>query len=252
MADQVTICNLALDSIGSRSEIASLDESSQSARTLSLHYQPSVEAVLQAAHWNFARKQVALTVLKAASGTPENPTGTGDIPPIPWLYAYALPSDCVQARYLMPSFSSAPAVGLGAASVPFFQGPAIRFLLSSDVDSNGSPVTVILTNQPGALLVYTCRITNPLLFDGQFVMALSNYLGSKIAIRLTGDKNMAKMAFQVADSTTKEARASNGNEGLTIIDSVPDWVRVRGYAADWAYPPGSMTWQSPQNLSFVT
>jgi hypothetical protein len=21
-----------------------------------------------------------------------------------------------------------------------------------------------------------------------------------------------------------------------VIDNIPDWIRVRGYAADWAYP----------------
>lgn len=246
MTDQATICNLALDAIGSRSEVASIDEDSQSARKLKLHWDAAVEAALQAAHWNFARKQVALTLLRDATTSP-----AGNVP-APWLYEYSIPSDMVQARYIMPDYSSASASVPGAAAVPYFSGPPIRFLISSDVDDNGNAINVILTNQPQALLVYTYRVTNPLLFDGQFVEALANYLGSRVCIALTGDKNMAKMAFSLAQQTSIDARASNGNEGLTVIDSIPDWMRVRGYASDWAYPPGSMFWQAPQNLSFVT
>lgn len=251
-ADTVTICNLALDSIGARSEISSLSEESQEARTLSLHYAPAVEAILQAAHWNFARKQATLAVLKAAAGSPENPDGTGPIPPAPWMYSYALPSDMVQARYVMPTYSTSATSYPGGSPFIGPEQPAVRFLIAADTDASGNDIVVILTNQPSAVLVYTYRVSNPNLFDGQFVIALANYIGSRIAIRLTGDKNMAKMAFQVADQTTKEARASNGNEGLTVNDVLPDWMSVRGYAADWAYPPGSVYWMSPQNLTFVS
>lgn len=249
MTDEVTICNLALDSIGSRSEIASLTEDSQSARTLSLHYAPAVEAILQAAHWNFARAQASLAVLKAAAGTPENPNGTGAVPPTPWLYEYALPTDMCQARYVMPTLQSPAGSG---TSVPSYQGQPVRFLIAADTDTTGNRINVLLTNQPQAILVYTYRVTNPQLFDGQFVVALANLIGSRICLRLNGDKAMAKMAFQIADQATKEARASNGNEGLTVIDSVPDWMRVRGYAADWAYPSGAFCLTAPQNLTFIT
>lgn len=246
MTDQVTICNLALDSIGARSEIASLTEDSQAARKLSLHWAPAVDAILSAAHWNFARKQAALALLKDGTLSPP------DSVPQPWLYEYAPPADSLLSRYIMPTFTSSPASLPGPVAALDASTPAVRFIVSSDVDTNGSPVNVILTNQPEALLVYTYRVTNPELFDGQFVVALAAYLGSRVAISLTGDKNMAKMAFDIADRTTREARASNGNEGITVNDVVPDWIRVRGYASDWAYPPGSMYWCAPTNLSFVS
>lgn len=251
MTDQVTICNLALDAIGARAEISRMDEGSTPARVLSLHWGPAVEAMLQVAHWNFARKQVALTVLKAASGLPENPTGAGAIPPQPWLYAYALPSDMVQARYVMSSLSSAQGTVAPGATLPV-SGPPVRFMLSSDFDSNLNDQTVLLTNEPNAALVYTYRVTNTQLFDGQFVDGLANYLGARISNRVTGDKKLTIAARQLAMSIVNEARASNGNEGLTIIDNVPDWIRVRGYNADLAYPAGSMFWNPPASLSFIT
>lgn len=251
MTDEVTICNLALDIIGARSEISSLDEDSQSARTLSLHYAPTRGAVLRAAHWNFARKQVALTVLKAAAGAPENPLGAGALPPAPWIYAYAMPSDSVLARYVMPQLESQPP-SVPGASVPFFTGPPVRFVISSDADTNGNPITVLLTNQPQAILVYTARIEDSELYDDQFVIAFSNYLGARICNRVNGDKQLAINAMSLATQTIREARATNGNEGLTVNDSTPDWMRARGYASDWAFPPGSMFWMSPQNLTLVS
>lgn len=244
MASQVDIANLALASIGTRSTIAALTEQSAEGLAVALQYNTCLDAVLSAAHWNFARKQVALSLLKDGSLTPPD-----DVPQ-PWLYEYAYPTDCVSARYVMPSIASSPNSST-VLSPPFATGQPVPFIISSDVDSNGQPVKVILCNEPQAVLVYTFRLTIPSLYDAPFVIALSNYIGSRLAMALTGDKTLARTAFEVADRTTKDARASNGNEGITIIDNVPDWIRVRGYEADVGY-----SWQQyvmgPTNLQFIT
>lgn len=249
MASDVQIANLALDAIGARATIASLSENSAEARALSRQFEQAREDVLSAAHWNFARKQLTLTLLKDGTLSPP------DTVPQPWLYEYAYPSDCVAARYVMPLFTD---VGVGASIFgPDFamgargdsQSPPVRFLVSTDEDDQGNPLRVILTNQPQAVLVYTARITNPQVYDGPFTRALANYLGALVSIALTGDKALARQAFQIADNTTKEARRINGNEGITVIDSVPDWLRTRGIesqASSGAYI------QNPTDLSFIT
>ena len=135
--------------------------------------------------------------------------------------------------------------------MPYFTGPAVRFLISTDLNTQGNRIKILLSNQPLAQLVYTARITDPTLYDQQFATALAAYLATRIGMPLTGDKKLVMAAFQIADSTTRAARASNGNEGLTIIDTIPDWIRVRGYAADWAYPPGSMFIIEPQALTMI-
>lgn len=238
---------MALDAIGTRSTIGSLSEPSAEARALSRHYAPALDSILSAAHWNFARKQANLTLLKDASLSPPQTT------PPPWIYEYAYPSDCVQGRYVMPMWSNLPASVPGAASaIPFFIGPPVRYIVSTDSDANGNDIPVILTNQPQAIFVYTKRVTNTALFSPDFVQAFANYLGWKISIPLSGDKAMAKMAFEIADKTCKDAQKSNGNEGITVIDTVPDWMRVRGFENDWASPPGSMFYTAPQNLTMIS
>jgi hypothetical protein len=240
--DSVTIGNLALDAIGTRSTIASLSENSAEAAAINLHYGPALEAVLQTARWNFARKQIILTLLKDAT--------LGQTTPSPWLYEYAYPSDCTQGRYVMPTVQvNTPNSVVGTPSPPSAIGPAVPFLISTDQDVNGNQILVILTNQPQASLVYTSRVTNPNLFDGQFTEAFRYYLGARVCIRLTGDKAMAAAAYKMADMLCKAAAASNGNEGLTVIDNIPDWIKARGYASDWAYPDGGFFSYGPQALS---
>lgn len=247
VTSKVQIVNQALASIASRSTIADLNEGSTEAITALTFYDTALDATLRAAHWNFARAQILLTLLGDATKTP-----TPDPVPTPWVYEYAYPSDCVLARYVMPQIQAAPVSPAGPGYGSLWTGPAVRFLVSADKDANGNDETVILSNQPNALLVYTRRITNVALFDPQFVTAFSNYLGALMCPQITGDKQKQSAAFQIAHNTTIAARAMNGNEGLTVMESVPDWIRVRGYITDYGYPPGGMEWvQQPQNLSLI-
>lgn len=200
--------------------------------------------MLAGVHWNFARKQVAMALLKDIT--------LGQSVPPPWNYEYAYPSDCLGARYVLPQLAATGGSVPGSAPVQSVASGPVYFLPSSDTDSNGNDSNVILTNQPQAILVYTKRITNTNLFGPDFVDAFAYYLGSRICVALTGDKAMARSAFEMADKLVRAAQASNGNEGLTVIDSVPDWIRVRGYESDWASPPGSITWCQPVSLSMVT
>ena len=246
MADSIPqVCNLALSRVPTRSTIASLSENSPEARQCALWYQPSLNAVLQAAFWNFARKQLTLSLLQDATASPPG------VVPTPWLYEYAYPTDCIQVRYLMPTVDNLPASAPGASSVPYYMGQPVKFVISSDVDVNGNEIKVILSNQPSAVAVYTKRVVSPAMFDDQFLMALAAYMAHAMCPALTGDKAQAKILFELADKITRGAQSSNGNEGLTVMDSIPDWMRVRGYASDWAYPPGSMFFTQPQALTMI-
>ncbi|WP_017773845.1 hypothetical protein [Paraburkholderia kururiensis] len=244
MADQVTIANLALAGIGTRSTISSLQEGSAEALAISLQWDAALDATLRGAHWNFARKQASLALLNDATQNQPVPT--------PWQYEYALPPDCLLARFVMPMVQSTPGSLPGVSSLPAYVGPPVRFLLGVDSDASGNDIAVILTNQASAILVYTKRITNPQLFDAEFVQAFAATLSAFIAIPLTGDKSLAKMRMDVAQEWLFKAQARNGNEGLTIVDSTPDWMRVRGYASDWAYPDGGYFYYGPQALTIIS
>lgn len=243
---QVAICNLALDAIGTRSTISSLTEKSAEADACARQYYPALEAVLQAAHWNFARKQIALAVLKDGTVLPSQGV------PQPWVYEYATPQDMIQPRYVMPLSVSQTTTFVGTPAVQYPITPTVRFIISSDEDQNGNSINIILTNQAQAVLCYTYRCVNENLFDAQFVNALVNYLGYKLAIPLSGDKTLAKMAFQIADQTCKQAQVRNANEGPDIIDNTPDWIAARGWTMDWGHAQNGQFIFPPQSLAFVS
>lgn len=93
---------------------------------------------------------------------------------------------------------------------------------------------IILTNQETAILAYCKQVTDPNVFDSLFQNAYVHYLASKLIMALTKDKNLANMMISLANATIVEARKADANEGLTVNDVTPDWIRVRGTA----YPNG--------------
>jgi len=93
-----------------------------------------------------------------------------------------------------------------------------------------SPQRVILTDQSQATLVYCRDVTDLNVMDDDFQEALVAVLGASICIPLAGDKTLAKMAVELANQKIAQAREGDGNEGLTINDVTPDWIRTRGSA----------------------
>src|SRR5882757_245095 len=100
---------------------------------------------------------------------------------------------------------------------------------------------VILTNQEFATLGYVKQITDPNLMDPLFIDAWTAILGSRLVMALTGDKAQANLQVVMANNYVTEARKVDGNEGLTINDVTPDWIRVRGiWYTDYEYSPNNM------------
>lgn len=87
---------------------------------------------------------------------------------------------------------------------------------------------VVLTNQEFATGTYVQQITDPNLFDPLFRDALYNVVGATLVMGLVGDKKLANMAIGIANDSIVKARSIDGNEGLTINDVTPDWIRTRG------------------------
>lgn len=242
--DDVTIANMALGDAGSRVVIASLQEKSKEANTANIYYTATRDAVLQAARWNFARKQISLALLKDATKTPP------DAVPVPWLYEYAYPSDCIQGRYIMPMFDALPGTIPGSPSASVYRGPPVKYVVSNEPDNTGADIRVILTNQTQAIFVYTKRVTDPNMFDEQFLEAFVASLAAKLIKPLTG-KDPSKQ-IDLAIGLVRTAAASNGNEGLAVQEHTPDWMRVRGYLQDWAFPDYFVTDGSPGQFSTIS
>ena len=63
------------------------------------------------------------------------------------------------------------------------------------------------------------------MWDDQFQQALVAALAGRLVIALTGDKGLAQLKMQEANQFIMIARVSDGNEGLTVNDVTPDWIR---------------------------
>ncbi len=106
-------------------------------------------------------------------------------------------------------------------------GTGATFTLTQE--STKSDQRVILTNQEFATLAYVKQVTDPNVWDSLFQSALYNLMGAAVCIALTGDKKLANMCIAETNTAIAEARKVDGNEGLTINDITPDWIRTRGF-----------------------
>ena len=103
---------------------------------------------------------------------------------------------------------------------------------------------VVLCNQEFAIASYVQDITDPDTMDSNFIESWAKALGAEITIPLTGDKKLANAAIQEVNSAIQWARANDGNEGLTVNDVTPDWLRIRGieYPAPYSGPFTGFDW----------
>lgn len=234
MASQVDVTNRALLSIGAKAQVSALNEGSTEANAAAILFTPTFEALARAAHWNCLRKQAALSVIAAAMGTPENPLGTAlPLPPAPWLYSYQLPSDCLAMRFLVPSL---PSTGIGTAMTTYSNaaptrlpgGEQIQFAVAYATDANGAPIQVVLTNQSQAQAVYTVNQPNPAIWDSQFQAAMVSSLAAYFVPALSLNLALMQGAIKNSEMIIAQARVSDGNEGVTVMDHVPDFIRARG------------------------
>jgi hypothetical protein len=191
------VINLSLARIGYKKRIGSIWEGSAAARKALDIYGQTRDEMLRAGDWEFCEVTGApLTVLKAAPSqgyTPANPWNPTTFPPPGWAYSYAYPSDCLDLRAVKPVSSFAP----NFAPVPH------RFGI--DVDNTLSPAAkVILADFFPAVAVYCSRVTNPQIWDADFIEAFAAELGRRLAPVLT-DPRMAQVEAADAAQATMVA-----------------------------------------------
>jgi hypothetical protein len=187
---------MALGRIGQSIFIDALSENSQAADVCNRFYEPCRDMTLADGHWNFATTRVALADL----GTP----------PTNWLYRYALPADCLAARYLVVEGSRNP---LAKTRIPFE--------VAEEDDAR-----VLYTDQEDAELVYTKRQENPNLFSPQFVSALAWLLASEIAMPLSAAPSIGTNAYKMYLNGISQAQAGSLREGQDDVE--PDCEFLTG------------------------
>lgn len=239
MTDLVGLSNQSLLSIGARATISNLTEGSDESNACSTLIPLVYQDLGRRAWWNCLRRETTLTLLKAAPGTPENPMGSlVPYPATPWLYSYALPSDSLKIRCVIPNIYANLVPSSGGISTGIINAPLwlptdgeIPFAVAYDVDASNNPIQVILTNLSQANCIYTVNQPNPVIWDVGFQTAFVAMLASYLVPALSLNIELAQMKMKEAMAIVVEARVEDGNEGYSSQDHIPDWLIARGYFA---------------------
>ena len=235
MPSQVDLCNMALDQIGANVTIQSISPpmpAGVAAEVCARNWLLRVDQVMRGAHWNCLRAQKDLTLLKAAVGTEANPSGDLPVPPIPYLYEYEYPADCLLMRFLIPQISqpgtSVPVMSNVGGLQMLNPVTSLPFVPASDVDDDGNNIRVILTNAPMAQGVYTKRLDDPNLWDQGLQSAVTAVLAAWFCGPLAESQGLLAGLLAEAKRQLDMGRMQNGNESITSVDHYPDWMQARG------------------------
>lgn len=267
MTTQTDLANRALLSIGARTQVGSVvpSDGSEEGNAISVLWQPTFEQLGRTSQWGCLRNQIILSLLAAAQGTPENPNGTTlPLPPFPWLYVYQLPPDCLRTWWIVPSFPISTESGAGTQTT--FNNPAPTWLPGSEAipyqlsywpdPMTGAPLQVILTNQDIAQLVYAKNQPNPQTWDSLFQQAFVSALAAYLVPALSLSLSLMQMQIKLCEQAIALSRAIDGNEGTTVMDHLPDWMRARAGGGGYGYYGNcftnnvfeSMIWPNNGNL----
>lgn len=197
MANEVTICNLALAELGA-TLIESLSERQKSAQYCKLIYETARDAVLRDHDWSFARSRQQLALLS------DQYPG--------FSFAYQYPTNCLKDRSIWNDTDL------------LTETEKVPYEISSSKDNTHK---VILTNHENAILIYTAKIKDPNVFDQSFIDALKYRLASDLAVPLKGDVGLKKSAFQMYQYYIGLAKANSANEGQREQDTQSSFTRAR-------------------------
>jgi hypothetical protein len=139
-------------------------DSIAAANAASILYQPIYLAILRQNDWDFARKTAPLAIAAGSAAQP-------------WAYQYAYPADCIQLRQVAPA---------AAAIIDPNDPHPVRWAVAGEI------VKVILSNQSGAVGIYTVDVQDPTLWDWGFAEAMVRALASSLALTLAGRPDFAR------------------------------------------------------------
>lgn len=178
-----SLCNQALDRIAWPEAIGDIYEGSKAARVALRVYGQERDELLSSVDWQFARREVGLTVIKTAPVGGYGATSwSSDFPLLPWIYEYAYPDQCLQIR----SVRAAPII------MPDFDPVPNIFTVAND-PSLAVPGKVVLTNIAGAVASFTAAVTDPAQWaDTQFIEALIERLALRFQEALNPQPDAVK------------------------------------------------------------
>ena len=197
MISSTSICNLALSHFVGGGKITSIDDNTEIARILNTNYDNCLLTALRAFPWSFARN---IDTLDIVSKTYPN-----------YDYTYKYPTNCVKILRVCSE---------GDLTLVNYQNEYKQY-------SDGNFV-YIASNIESAYAEYTMTITNPNVFDAQFVKALSYLIASEVSNAITGNSNIAKEMYQKFQLAIGEAYKSTANESNLPIEHSSRYLDARG------------------------
>lgn len=104
-------------------------------------------------------------------------------------------------------------------------GSGATFNLSSWAQKNQR---IILTNQADATLAYVKALSDPDVMDSLLLGAFTSILSARLCWALTKNTEIANGKIKEANEYILQARIADANEGITVNDVTPDWIKTRG------------------------
>lgn len=196
MASVVTICNMALTHIGSEARVSSISppDGSIEAGYCATFFPHARAELIELGTWPFAQKRATLAEVTNESAT--------------WLYAYALPSDCLRALRVVDA-------------------AALRDDLGIDFRVEGR---TLFTDQEDAVLLYERDVTDTGTFSASFTVALSFLLAAYLAgpvIKGTEGTRIGDAMRQRAEQMASTSATASANASQDTASHLPDSIAAR-------------------------
>lgn len=186
------VVNVALRRIGYKLRVGNLYDGSKASNYALDIYAQTRDELLRQSDWGFAERNITLVLLKQAPQAYVPPISWDPslYPPIPWIFSYGYPDDCLKVRavkgvpVLVPNFDPQPNI------------------YATPNDNSYTPARKVLCcNVPDAVLVYTGQVTDPATWESDFIEALAAALGRRLAPNLV---NMDVVKLEAADEAASQ------------------------------------------------
>lgn len=198
----VDLGNQALVELGYPKLIEQIFEGSKASRAVLEIYRQTRDELLDAHDWPFARRSVALALLKGPpppGGYSPGAPWTTAYPKPGWLYEYTYPDDCLN---------------LGAIISPpmamFDLDPQPSVWRIDNDNAYAPPEKVILTNTKNAMGVYIAQVVDISSWEPGFVSVLVKALKAKLAVMLGGNLDTEKTAISETAMAIRTADERRG------------------------------------------
>lgn len=191
----ITIINNALNYLGQQS-ILSVDEQNDRARKCKQFYDVARRELLRKQDWGFAQEEIRLNKLPTENYLERK-------------FVYAYPTDALFIKKI-------------------YSEECIRLRRNFEyrvavLDGQ----KVICTNEKDPKAIITKDVQDTTLFDATFKEALAYLLATKVAMALTGDIEIWKLAVQQYQLSLGDATLVNKQEEPTMVRGESDFWKVR-------------------------